>query len=340
MADPRFYTAKGPFSLAVIAEASGARVGTEPDAARMVADVAPLDRAGPDDLSFLDNKKYVAAFRASRAGASFVHPQFAHQAPAGMALLLSDKPYRSYALAAALFYGDDPAASVRAATAVIDPTARIGAAVSIGHHAVIGPGAEIGARARIGANVTIGRGVVLGEDCVVGAAVSLAYCIIGARTRILAGARIGEDGFGHALDATGHVKVPQLGRVIIGEDVEIGANATIDRGAGPDTVIGDGCKIDNLVQIGHNVQLGRGCILVSQTGISGSTRLGNFVIIGGQGGVAGHLTIGDGARVGAQGGVLKDIPAGASVSGTPAIPVQEWLRGHYLLRRLVGKKDR
>jgi UDP-3-O-[3-hydroxymyristoyl] glucosamine N-acyltransferase len=183
----------------------------------------------------------------------------------------------------------------------------------------------------------IGASVVLGDDVRVGANATLSHCIVGSRVRIYTGVRIGQDGFGFAPDPDAPVKVPQLGRVIVGDDVEIGANTTIDRGAGPDTIIGSGTMIDNLVQIGHNVQIGRGCVLVSQVGISGSTRLGDYVMIGGQDGLTGHLTIGDGAKIGAQAGVLRDVKAGETVLGSPSMPIREF---HYLtayIRRLAAK---
>jgi len=166
------------------------------------------------------------------------------------------------------------------------------------------------------------------------------YAIVGSRVRIFAGARIGEDGFGFAPDPSGHVKVPQLGRVLIGDDVEVGANATIDRGAGPDTIIGEGCRIDNLVQIGHNVRLGKGCIIIAQSGISGSTVLEDHVIVAAQGGLTGHLRIGKGARIGAQAGIMRDVPAGESVLGSPAVPVRQFFRQVTTLARLTtGKKN-
>jgi UDP-3-O-[3-hydroxymyristoyl] glucosamine N-acyltransferase len=190
----------------------------------------------------------------------------------------------------------------------------------------------------IGANAVIGAAVVLGDDVRVGANASLSHCLIGARVRIYPGARIGQDGFGFAPDPAAPVKVPQLGRVVIGDDVEIGANSTIDRGSGPDTVIGAGTMIDNLVQIGHNVHVGRCCVIVAQAGAAGSARLGDYVMIGGQVGVVGHLTVGDRARVGGQSGVVRDVPAGETVLGSPAIPIKEY---HYMMafiRRLAGRK--
>jgi len=179
---------------------------------------------------------------------------------------------------------------------------------------------------------------VLGADVRVGANVSISHALIGARVRLYPGVRIGQDGFGFALDPARFIKVPQLGRVIIEDDVEVGANTTIDRGAVPDTIIGAGTMIDNLVQIGHNVQIGRGCVLVSQVGISGSTRLGDHVMIGGQAGLSGHLTIGSGARIGAQAGVMRDVAPGETVLGAPALPMREFFRQVAALQRLAKKK--
>jgi len=341
MPDPRFFTRHGPFTLGEIAEMSGASLRSETDRARKVRDVAPLDAATSDDLSFIDNPRYGAAFAASRAGACLASPARAEQAPKGMALLLSESPYLAYALAAAAFYpeprGVDDAAGE---TAAIDPTAMIGAGTRIAAGAVIGSGAEIGRDCDIGPNAVIGRGVAIGDGCRIGAGASLAFCILGERVRVFAGARIGEAGFGFAVGPAGFVSVPQLGRVMVGDDVEIGANTTIDRGSGPDTVIGAGTRIDNLVQIGHNVRLGRNCIIVSQVGISGSTTLADGVVVGGQAGFSGHLAIGAGAQIGAQTGVNRDIPPGARMQGTPAMPVRQFFRQVAYLDRMTKEKVR
>ena len=338
MADPRFFRVAGPLSLRALAERTGASLDAAADPERMMRDVAPLETAGADDLTFLDNKKYLPAFEATRAGAAFVDPALAGRAPKGMALLLTATPYRAYALAAQAFYPEPQPQPQRHASAVIDPTARIGEDALIGPFAVIEGGVEIGRRCRIGACSFIGRGSVLGDDARIGANVTVSHAIIGSRVTLYPGVRIGQDGFGFAPDPKGVVKVPQLGRVIIGDDVEIGANCTIDRGAGPDTVIGAGTMIDNLVQIGHNVRIGRGCILVSQVGISGSTKLGDGVMIGGQGGLIGHLTIGAGARIGAQAGVMEDVPPGTTVVGSPAVPQQQFFRQVASLRRLAQRR--
>ncbi|MBL8689897.1 MAG: UDP-3-O-(3-hydroxymyristoyl)glucosamine N-acyltransferase [Rhodospirillaceae bacterium] len=339
MADPRFFRLAGPFTLGEIATQVGAEVAPGADPGRSISDVRPLGEAGPDHLSFLDNKRYADAFQASRAGACLVDAEMAAQAPSGMALLVSKKPRLAFARACHLFYPEAEARSARHASAAIDPSAVLGERVEVEAGAVIGAGAEIGARCRIGANAVIGAGVVLGEDTVVGANASISHALVGRRVVIYPGARIGQPGFGFEVSAQGVVKVPQLGRVVIGDDVEVGANTTIDRGSGPDTVIGRGAMIDNLVQIGHNVVVGDGCILVAQVGISGSTRLGNFVVLAGQAGISGHLTIGDRAVVGPQSGITKDLPADSRVMGLPAMPMAEYARLSAQLKRM-GRKGK
>lgn len=338
MADPRFFDRAGPFSLGELAAAVGAELagGAAPEA--VVADVAPLSTAGPEHLSFLDNRQYIAQFEQSAAGACLVHPDLAGRAPEGMALLVTAEPYRAYAQIASRFYPrPQPAAGVHP-RAEVDPSVVLGEGVCVQAGAVIEAGAEIGARTVIGANAYIGAGVILGDDCSVGASASVTHAVIGNHVHIYAGCRIGQDGFGFAMGPKGHLKVPQLGRVRIGDDVEIGANTTIDRGAGPDTVIGPGCRIDNLVQIGHNVELGAGSIVVSQVGISGSTRLGRGVVLGGQAGVAGHLTLGDGCQVAAQSGIMRDIPPGQTVMGYPAKPIKEFWREIAALKALISRR--
>jgi len=338
MADSRFFTVAGPFTLAALAEISGATARNESDPAAKFVDVAPLDTAGPDHVSFLDNRKYLDAFVSSRAGLCVVAPALADKAPAGMALLLADDPYRAYARIAQAFYPAQPPEPWQAPTAWVDPSALIGEGCRIEPGAVIGARAEIGRRCRIGANAVIGDGVVIGDECTIGAGATVSHALLGRRVAIYPGARIGQDGFGFAMGPQGHLKVPQLGRVVIGDGVEIGANATIDRGAGPDTVIGDGCMIDNLVQIGHNVHLGRGCVLVAQVGVSGSSHLGDFVAAGGQAGLTGHLHIGSGARIAAQSGVMRDIAPGETVGGSPAVAMADWLRTSALLSRMIRRK--
>ena len=338
MPDPRFFTAAGPFTLAEIADAVGAQLADGADPERRISDVAPLSQATPEHLSFLDNRKYVDAFAACDAGACIAPATLAHRAPADVAILTSEAPYKSYALAAALFYPvPAPVPGVHPA-AIIDPAAEIGAGCRVDAGAVIEAGARIGARCLIGANVTIGPAVEIGDDSRIGAGASLSHCLVGARASIFPGVRIGQEGFGFAIDRSGALRVPQLGRVLIEDDVEVGANTTIDRGAGPDTVIGQGCRIDNLVQIAHNVRIGRGTMIAAQVGISGSVEIGEFVQIGGQVGFSGHLKIGDGARFAGQTGVVRDIEPGGTFGGTPAVPIRQWHRQSAHLARLATGK--
>lgn len=337
MADPRFFVKSAPITLGHLAEISGAEL-RRGDPGLAIDDVAALDQAGPAHVSFLDNIKYRDAFAASGAGACFVAPALADAAPSGMALLVTNAPYRAYALAAQAFYPDSFPAPDISAAAHIDPLAQIGAGCVIDAGAVIGPGAEIGAGCWIESGVVVGRNVVIGPRCRIGANTTLSHCLIGQGTRLYPGVRVGQDGFGFAIDPRGHVKVPQLGRVLIGDHVEIGANTCIDRGAGPDTVIGDGTWIDNLVQIGHNVKIGRGCVIVSQAGVSGSTVLEDYVVLAGQSGVAGHLRIGKGARVAAQSGIMRDIPAGVEVMGYPALPIRQFMRQIAILNKMTTTK--
>lgn len=334
MADPRFFEVAGPFTLGQLATLSGASLADGSSPERVVRDVAPLDQATADAISFLDNRRYIEAFAASKAGACVVQAEHAARAPEGMALLISEVPYMAFAKIARAFYPQPAVVPGIAASAVVDASSSVGPGCRIEAGVVIGRDVRLGASCHIGPNVVIGDSVTMGDSCIVGAGASISHSVIGHRVYIYPGVRIGQDGFGFASGPSGHLRIPQLGRVIIHDDVEIGANSTVDRGAGPDTVIGAGCMIDNLVQIGHNVQMGRCCVIVSQVGISGSTKLGDFVVIGGQSGLAGHLSIGAGVRIAAKSGVHSNIPAGTEVGGAPAIPVREWRRQMAMLTRM------
>ncbi len=333
MPDPRFFPAPEPMPLKSLVLLTGAKLRSAADAVRTIKGAAPLNVATPDDLSFFDNRKYRDMFLMSEAGACFVRPEDAELAPINMAVLIHDNPYYAYAIAADALYPRPVLKNRISEHAIIHDTAKIGSGCDIRHGVVIGRGVEIGARCLIEPNVVIGHGVVIGNDCRIGACTSITHAIIGNRVAIYPGARIGQDGFGYALSDKGHVKVPQLGRVLIEDDVEIGANTTIDRGAGPDTVIGRGCIIDNLVQVAHNVTIGQGSVLIAQSGVAGSSKLGRGVIIAAQAGVAGHLKIGDGAQLGAQSGTMRDIEPASRVMGSPSQPAKQFFRQHSWLEK-------
>ena len=338
MADPRFFRREGPFSLKQLAALGGCGIASGGNAALEIVDVAPLETAGAADLSFFDNVRYRDAFRKSGAGACVARPDEAEHAPDGMVLLVTPNPYKSYALIAQAFYPEQLPAPGISEDAHVAPSATIGAGCIIEAGAVIGEGAEIDECCYIGPNAVIGNGVKMGRSSRVGANANVAYAIIGDNVNIYPGARIGQDGFGFAIDPAGFVKVPQLGRVIIGDSVEIGANTCVDRGAGPDTVIGAGTWIDNLVQVAHNVKIGKCCAIAAQVGISGSTVLEDFIMVGGQTGFAGHITVGKGARISGHSGVISDVPPGEQQMGFPSQPSKQYLRQIAVLKNLATKK--
>lgn len=338
MPDTRFYQNQGPFEAKVLAEMVDAELYQPELGGRPLYDVAPLGAATQEHVSFLDNTRYTQQFRESRAGACVVRPRQIEIAPAGMVLILSENPYATYARIAALFYPEPKPAPVVSKLAVIDASAKIGKDVSVGPYAIIEAGVEIGDHSIIGPGAVIRRGVIIGKHCQIGANCHIAYTQMGERVFIHPQAAIGQDGFGFATDKGKHIKVPQLGRVLIGNDVEIGAGTCIDRGAAPDTIIGDGAKIDNLVQIGHNVRIGKGCIIVAQVGISGSTQLGDYVVAGGQAGFAGHLSIAAGSRIGAQAGVMRSLEHAQDIGGSPAVPMREWHKQTLALKALTRQE--
>ena len=344
MEHPGFFERAGPFPLRVVAEAAQAEAAGGADLDTEIKDVRPLDGAAKGDLSFADNPKYVPLLTKTAASACLVAPKFASKVPSGTACLLTPEPYRGFAKTLVLFYPEALKPKTAGGwegqgAAHIHPSATLEQDVTVEPGAVISPEARIGQGTTIAAGSVVGYRVHIGRNSYIGPNVSITHALIGNRVVIHAGVAIGQDGFGFAMGREGHLKVPQIGRVIIQDDVEIGANSTIDRGALRDTMIGEGTKIDNLVQIGHNVVIGRHCIIVSQTGISGSSELGDFVALGGQVGVVGHLKIGAGAQIAGSSNVRGDVPPGARWGGTPAKPVRQWFRELTLVRQLAERKD-
>jgi UDP-3-O-[3-hydroxymyristoyl] glucosamine N-acyltransferase len=339
MPDPRFFTSSGPLALKQVADRAGAQLRDARHAETRVHTVAPLRAPEPGALTFCDHRRYLDALPAwPTESAILVTAEVAAVAQTEAALLITPAPTVAFARMARQFFPEPlppptiaPSAVV-APSAEIDPSAVIAAQVSIGH------GVKIGARTIIRAGAVIGDGVEVGADCDIGALVSLHYCLIGDRVKMLAGGRIGEPGFGFVTTATGVVKVPQLGLVEIGDDVEIGANACIDRATLTRTVIGQGTMIDNLVHIAHNVQIGKGCIITAQVGISGSTVLEDYVVLGGQVGIADHIRVGRGTRIASRAALFRDVPAGSSLGGFPAVPVREWHRQSAFLLKVGQKK--
>jgi UDP-3-O-[3-hydroxymyristoyl] glucosamine N-acyltransferase len=328
---PGFFDRAGPFPLCQIAEHVGAALVRADDGARAIEDVRPLRTAGRSHLAFFDNRRYAEQLTATGAGACIVSGGDVRRVPEHAAALTTPTPYVAFAKALQLFYADALRSKVAAEVAdracgLVHPSARIDAGAIVEPGAVIGREAVVGSGTTVAAGAVVGYRVVLGRDCYVGPGASLTHAVIGDGVIIHAGARIGQDGFGFAIGGAGRVKVPQVGCVRIGDDVEIGANTTIDRGTLADTVIGEGTKIDNLVQIAHNVVIGRGCIIVAQSGLAGSAELGDYVMMGAKSGVIGHVKVGRGAQIAGMAHVKDDVPPGAKMGGTPARPFKEWAR--------------
>ena len=338
MEHPGFFDRSGPFPLGEIAKAIGAELRPGADAARLVHDVRTLSDAAPDHLSFVDNRKYLAQLADCRAGACLIAPAFVSRLPPGIEPLVSSAVYRGFAAALRLFYPDamHPKVARGGATAAVDPTAQIETGAIIEPGAIVGPEAMIGKGTRVAAGAVVGYRCAIGRDCFIGPGASVTHALVGNRVIIHAGVRIGQDGFGFAMSPRGHLKVPQIGRVIVQDDVEIGANSCVDRGALKDTVIGEGTKIDNLVQIGHNAVIGRHCVIVGQVGIAGSAELGDFVVMGGQSGVVGHVKVGQGAQIAGGSHAIDNVPPGVRMVGTPAQPIKEWTRERRAVQRLTA----
>ena len=312
---------------------SGRLIG---DGETPIGAVAPLDRAGPRDISFLSSPRYAELFARSRAGAVLVPPDLAEIAGGPRTRIVVEKPHEALLALLPSFYTAPRRVPGVDATARIGRAARLGADVTIGPYVVIEDGAVIGDRSWIDAHCVVGRDVVVGADSRLHPGVVLyPGARVGDRVQLHSGVRIGSDGFGYVFRDGAHQKIPHVGRCIVENDVEIGANTTIDRGSIDDTVIGAGTKIDNLVHVAHNVRIGRLCLLMAQVGVAGSAHIGDGAILAGQAGLGGHIEIGAGARIGAQAGVFGDVPAGETWSGYPARPHRESLRAHAALFKLA-----
>jgi UDP-3-O-[3-hydroxymyristoyl] glucosamine N-acyltransferase len=344
--DATFFKAQTSLTVAEIATLTGATPRPGAALERRITNVAPIDAAGPQDLTFLDNVKFADALASTRAGAILTSARYEARAPAALTVLCAPEPYPAFVRVMREFYRDAlrPASPYQsegiAAGATVHPTARLGDGVTVDPGAVIGPQAEIGAGSIIGANAVIGARVRIGRDCSIGPTCTISHAQIGDRVIIHPGCQIGQDGFGYVPSAQGHVKVPQVGAVVLHDDVEIGAGSKIDRGGMRDTVVGQGTKIDNLVQIGHNVVIGRHCIIVAQSGLSGSVTIEDFALLGARTGIIPHITVGKGAQLASRSTVYDDVPAGARWGGFPARPMRQWTRAIVTLDRLAARSGK
>ena len=336
-----YHNNNGPFTVAELAKMINCEFTGNGET--KIVSINAIQEASNNELSFLDNPKYAKFLETTNAGVVIVKPDLAEKLPEGTSAILSNMPHPDYAKISNIFYADKKSESFIHSSAIIDETAVIGNNVIIEPGVVICEGVKIEDNAKIGANTYLAKNVSIGTNTVIKNNVSIECASIATNCLIHSGVRIGQDGFGFAYDpsTTTLVKVPQVGAVKIGHYVEIGANSTIDRGSLLDTEIGDMTKIDNLVQIGHNVKLGRMCQIVAQTGIAGSTTIGDGCVFGGQSGVAGHLTIADRVMLASKGGISKNVTkVGEVLGGFPAMPIQQWRKGHAVVARLIKNKGK
>lgn len=341
---PPFFPPLEPFTPQQLAERLSLPIANESEAASQpLTGVAPIEQASQGDLSFIDNPKYRRFARETRAACVIMKGAFADELPSNSVGLVSDKPYDDFAKAAALMVPS--AINLRGAWlgsgiaqgAHVHPSATLEADVTVEPGAVVGPNASVGSGSTICAGAVIAHDCQIGRQSYIGPGAQIQHALVGDRCIVHAGVAVGQDGFGFAMGASGHRKVPQVGRVIIQDDVEIGANSCVDRGTTRDTIIGEGTKIDNLVQIGHNAVIGRHCVIVGHVGVSGSATLEDFVVLGGQVGIGGHITLGMGAQIAASSHVKDDVPPGGKWAGTPARPAREVFREVAAIRKLARK---
>ncbi len=334
-----FFNKKFQFlTLAQTLEITGATLAAESDLTQKIFDIATLEEAEKNQISFLNSGQYLEKFSVSKAGFCFVEEKYAAKAPQGMIALIHKNPYFVYAKIAATFYQEKAPEFVEGK--LVHPTAKIGAGTQIAPNAYIGKNVEIGKNCIISAGATVMDGCVIGDNSIVNSGAVVSFAIIGDNCVIYNGAKIGQDGFGFAHNAGVNHKIIQLGCVEIKNFVEIGANSCVDRGAIENTVIGEGSKIDNLVQIAHNVVIGKGTVIAGCTAVAGSVKIGNFVQIGGGSNIAGHITINDGAKVAGMSGVMRDVEPMQAVAGIPALPIKKWHKiNATLIKMIETKKD-
>ncbi len=338
MADRRFFRRSGPFTLGSIAEHVGAKLSRPALADLLMYDLATLDAAGPNDVSLFSDDAYRQAAANSRAGAIITTQKLGGMMPEGIGLLYVADPRLAFALVSGLFYPTRTLKTGVHETAIVHPGAEIGDGCQIDPGVTIGRDVTIGRECHIEAHALIGEGVSIGDGCLIGANTTVSHALIGSRVRIGRNSCIGGEGFGFVPTPSGLLRLSQLGRVIVEDEVEIGSNCSVDRGALGDTLIGRGTVIDNLVQIAHNVRIGRHCVLAAQVGIAGSAEIGDNVMIGGQAAIVDHMKIGANARIAGKSGVMRDVPEGEIWGGSPAMPIRQWHRQTTALARLVKPK--